>query len=157
MGAFHRVSKKIGFPHEHFLLIMDNNSKLSGPDDYDKYISIELLDEKKYPILHRLVRKHVMHGPCGIHNSKCACKIDGNCRFKYPRQFCEQTQQGKDDYPIYIRCRDAHKVFIRKKWMGKRWVVPYYPTLLMCCKIVRSMGKDIRNYGLPHLDESGSF
>ena len=29
-----------------FLLIMENGSKLSGPDDFDKYISAELPDEK---------------------------------------------------------------------------------------------------------------
>ena len=38
--------QKRGLPHEHFLLIMDSSSKLSGPDDFDKYISAELPDEK---------------------------------------------------------------------------------------------------------------
>ena len=38
--------QKRGLPHEHFLLIMDSSSKLSGPDDFDKYISAELSDEK---------------------------------------------------------------------------------------------------------------
>ena len=44
---------------------MKNESKVRTPDDYDKYISAELPDQKKYPELHRLVCKHMMHGPCG--------------------------------------------------------------------------------------------
>jgi len=106
--------QKRGLPHEHFLLIMDKSAKLSGPDDFDKYISAELPDEKKYPELHRLVCKHMMHGPCGVLNKNCGCMVDGACRFKYPRQFCEATQQGKDTYPIYRRRQDGQKVYIRK-------------------------------------------
>ena len=124
---------------------MDKSAKLSGPDDFDKYISAELPDEKKYPELHRLVCKHMMHGPCGVLNKNCGCMVDGACRFKYPRQFCEATQQGKDTYPIYRRRQDGQKIYIRKKWLDNRWVVPYNPTLLMrynchinvevCCSI----------------------
>ena len=87
--------------------------------------------KKKHPVLHRLVCKHMMHGPCGSLNPKCACMVDGACRFKYPRQFCDSTQQGKDAYPIYRRREDGHKVFIRNKWLDNRCVVPYNPTLLM--------------------------
>ena len=109
--------QKRGLPHEHFLLIMDKSAKLSGPDDFDKYISAELPDEK-YPELHRLVCKYTMHGPCGVLNKNCRCMVDGACRFKYPCQFCEATQQGKDTYPIYRRRQDGQKVYIRKKMVG---------------------------------------
>jgi len=137
--------QKRGLPHEHFLLIMDTSAKLSGLDAFDKYISAELPDEKKYPLMHRLVCKHMMHGPCGVLNPKCPCMVDGQCRFKYPRQFCESTQQGKDAYPIYRRREDGNQVRVRNKWLDNRWVVPYNPTLLMrynchinvevCCSI----------------------
>jgi len=39
--------QKRGLPHEHFLFVMESSSKLNGPNDFDKYISAELLDEKK--------------------------------------------------------------------------------------------------------------
>ena len=107
--------QKRGLSHEHFLLIMDNSSKLSGLDDFDKYILAELPDEKKYPLLHELVCKHIMHGPCGVLNRNCGCMQDGACRFRYPKQFSETTEQGKDAYPIYRRRNDGHKVFVRKK------------------------------------------
>ena len=86
---------------------MDKSAKLSGPDDFDKYISAEFPDEKKYPELHRLVCKHMIHRPCGVLNKNCGCMVDGACHFKYPRQFCEATQQGKDTYPIYRRRQDG--------------------------------------------------
>jgi len=123
--------QKRGLSHEHFLLIMDSSSKLSGPDDFDKYISAELLDEKKCPLLHEFVCKHMMHGPCGVLNRNCGCMQDGACRFRYPKQFSETTEQEKNAYPIYRRRNDGHKVFVRKKWLDNRWVVPYNPTLLM--------------------------
>ena len=55
--------QKRGLPHEHFLLVMEPGSKLKSPDDFDKYILAELPDKKKYPELHKLVCKHMMHGP----------------------------------------------------------------------------------------------
>ena len=87
--------RKGDYHMKHFLLVMEAESKVRTPDDYDKYISAELPDQKKYPELHRLVCKHMMHGPCGVLNHKCPCMIDGNYRFYYPRDFCETTQQGK--------------------------------------------------------------
>jgi hypothetical protein len=95
--------QKRGLPHEHFLLVMELGSKLKTPNNYDKYILAELRDKKKYPELHKLVCKHMMHGPCRILNKVCPCMVDGECRFHYPHKFSETTQQGKDSYPIYRR------------------------------------------------------
>jgi hypothetical protein len=53
--------------------------KLRSPDEFDKYISTEIPDKDKYPVLHDLVCKHMMHGPCGALNDKCACMQDGEC------------------------------------------------------------------------------
>ena len=87
--------------------------------------------KKKYPLLHELVYQHMMHGPCGVLNKNCACMQDGGCRFKYPKRFSETTEQGKDAYSIYRRRNDGHKVFVHKKWLNNRWVVPYNLMLLM--------------------------
>jgi hypothetical protein len=37
---------KHGLPHEHFLLVMENRDKLRSPDEFDKYISAEILDKE---------------------------------------------------------------------------------------------------------------
>jgi len=148
VAAYAHVTEfqKRGLPHEHFLLIMEPNTKLRSPDDYDKFISAELPDPVKYPVLHKLVCKHMMHGPCGTLNRNCPCMVDGECRFRYPRQFCDTTQQGKDSYPIYRRRDNGQSVKVRgENFLDNRWVVPYNPMLLMkynchinvevCCSI----------------------
>jgi hypothetical protein len=81
--AYAHVTKfhKCGLPHEHFLLLMANKDKLKSLDEFDKYISVEILDKDKYPMLHDLICKHMMHEPCGVLNNKCTCMVDGECRF----------------------------------------------------------------------------
>jgi hypothetical protein len=73
--AYTHVTKflKRGLPHEHFLLVMANRDQLRSPDEFDKYISAEIPDKDKYPMLLDLVCKHMMHVPCGVLNDKCAC------------------------------------------------------------------------------------
>ena len=77
--------QKRGLPHEHFLLIMKSGSKLTTPDAYDRVILAEILDKDRYPELHDLVISHMLHGRCGVLNKNCACMVDGECRFHYPR------------------------------------------------------------------------
>ncbi|KAL6847111.1 hypothetical protein ACP4OV_022964 [Aristida adscensionis] len=69
--------QKRGLPHEHILLIMKSGSKLTTPDGYDKVISAEIPDKDKYPVLHSLVIKHMLHGPCGALNRNCPCMVEG--------------------------------------------------------------------------------
>jgi hypothetical protein len=57
--------------------------------------------------------------------------IDGECRFRYPRHFNLETQQGKDSYTLYRRRDDDQRVKIREAKLDNRWVVPYNPGLLM--------------------------
>jgi hypothetical protein len=77
--------QKWGLPHEHFLLIIKPESKLTTPDAYDRVISAEIPDKDKYPELHDMVISHMLHGPCGVLNKNCACMVNGECHFQYPR------------------------------------------------------------------------
>jgi len=111
---------------------MKRGCKLSNPAECDRYISNEIPDKDKYHVLHNLVIKHMLHGPCGALNRKCPCMINGECRFHYPWQFNPETQ-GKDSYPLYRRRDDGQRVKIRGAKLDNRWVVPYNPSLLMRC------------------------
>jgi hypothetical protein len=77
--------QKRRLPHEHFLHIMKSGSKLTTPDAYDRVILAEIPDKDKYLELHDLVISHMLYGPCGVLNKNCACMVDGECHFKYPR------------------------------------------------------------------------
>nr|GEX56662.1 hypothetical protein [Tanacetum cinerariifolium] len=57
--------QKRGLPHAHFLLIMTSKYKMSNPEHYDKMVCGEIPDPTKYPIMHEMVVKHMMHDPCG--------------------------------------------------------------------------------------------
>uniref|UniRef100_A0A453A415 Helitron helicase-like domain-containing protein n=1 Tax=Aegilops tauschii subsp. strangulata TaxID=200361 RepID=A0A453A415_AEGTS len=105
--------------------------KLTCPEQYDRLISAELPNKKKYLELYKLVVKHMMHGPCGALNPECSCtKGRPSCKNHYPRPFNAATLQGKDSYPLYRRREDGCKAMVRKEWLDNRWVVPYNPHLL---------------------------
>jgi hypothetical protein len=123
--------QKCELPHEHFLLVMANRDKLISPDEFDKYISAEILDKDKYPVLHDLVCKHMMHGPCDVLNNKCACMQDMECRFQFPQQLCDATRMDKDSYPVYKRRDDGQVVEVRNAKLDNRWVIPFNPSLFM--------------------------
>ena len=125
--------QKCGLPHTHFLLIMYPQDKINNPDHYDKIVCAEIPDILRHPKLHELVIKHMIHGPCGHLQTNNPC-MQGDppiCRFRYPRQFNEQTTQGEDAYPLYRRRDNGIKVDVRGKTLDNRWVVPYNPRLLM--------------------------
>ncbi|XP_062203849.1 uncharacterized protein LOC133906087 [Phragmites australis] len=124
--------QKRGLPHVHFLLIMKSGYKLTCPEQYNTVISAELPTKERYPELHEMVVKHMMHGPCGSLNPSNVCMKNQNrtCKSYYPRQFTETTLQGKDSYPIYRRRDDGQKVHVRGHVLDNRWVVPYNPKLL---------------------------
>jgi hypothetical protein len=123
--------QKRGLPHAHFLIINKPGHKINDPDQYDKFVCAEIPDEMKYPELHKLVVKHMMHGQCGSLRPSSPCMRDGKCRFRYPRQFNETTIQGEDSYPVYRRRNNGHKVHVRGCDLDNRWVAPYNPKLLM--------------------------
>jgi hypothetical protein len=130
--------QKRGLPHAHFLLIMEQKYKLTCPEQYDHLICAELLDKVKYPLLYKMVTKHMMHGPCGRFNPNLPCsKGRTSCKNNYPRPFNKATIQRKDSYPLYQRWEDGRKEMVRKHEMDNRWVVPYnpYPLQYFNCHI----------------------
>ena len=54
---------KRGLPHIHLLLILKEGHNIKSGDQYDTFISTEISDKYEYPIFHKLVLKHMMHGP----------------------------------------------------------------------------------------------
>ncbi|XP_075512261.1 uncharacterized protein LOC142547728 [Primulina tabacum] len=123
--------QKRGLPHMHMLIILRQDSKINGPENFDYYVSAELPNKDKNPNLHNFVVKYMMHGPCGDLNKKNTCMIAGRCKSNYPRQFCQSTTQGKDDYPIYRRRNDGQIVDIRKAKLNNQWAVPHNSYLLL--------------------------
>lgn len=123
--------QKHGLPHVHMLLILDTNDKLREPEEYDSVVKAEIPRHESEPELYEAVLKHMIHGPCGVLNQSSPCMKNGHCKKRYPKDFCEETRQGNDSYPEYMR-RFSDPIFLnRNKSVDNRWVVPYNPWLLL--------------------------
>ncbi|KAL7585682.1 uncharacterized protein LOC111884514 [Lactuca sativa] len=107
--------------------------KMNNPDDYDKLVCAEIPDPIRFPEMHDLVKSHMMHGPCGSLREKSPCMqgVPKICRFRYPRQFNENTSQGEDSYPLYRRINNGIEVTVRNTSLDNRWMAPYNLKLLM--------------------------
>lgn len=125
--------QKRGLPHIHILIWCE---KKILPNQIDHIISAELPDSQKDPELFEIVRKHMIHGPCGSINPNSPCMKDGVCTKRYPRGFNTETQTGKDGYPQYRRRKPEDggfetkiKMNNRESNIDNRWIVPYSPIL----------------------------
>ena len=122
--------QKRGLPHAHMLIILMGKHKIVSSNHYDKYVSAEIPNQYENPILYELVKKHMMHDPCGELNMKNVCMQNGECKYHYPREFSPRSLQAKDAYPIYKRSKNNRTMLVRNKILNNQWVVPYNPYLL---------------------------
>ena len=123
--------QKRGYPHAHILFHFSNEDKLRTPEDIDSFISARIPDPLTEPLLHELVVKFMMHGPCGDLNPLCPCMKDGQCSKKFPKEFCDETDISTRGYVKLRRPDDGVTIDIRGATLDNRWVVPYCPYLLM--------------------------
>ena len=107
--------------------------------EIDKVVSAEFPnpEHQNTSHLYSLVKKHMIHGPCGIENPRSPCMLNGNCTKKYPKEFRSQTLVGNDCYPHYRRRSPREGGFTATVRLGDRNVildnrhgVPYNPWLL---------------------------
>lgn len=125
--------QKRGLPHAHILLWLEEKIR---PDAIDSVISAEFPDYNADPILHDIIKTHMVHGPCGVLNRESPCMKDGQCSKKYPRALKELTMAGENGYPQYRRRSPSQGGFTATiRFRGQEiildnsWVVPYSPVL----------------------------
>lgn len=73
--------QKRGLPHEHFLLIMGKSSKLSSPNDFDKYIFAELPNKKN--ILSSINLSATIYDAWTMWNSQCKVSVRGGWQMSF--------------------------------------------------------------------------
>ncbi|XP_058755824.1 uncharacterized protein LOC131629044 [Vicia villosa] len=95
--------QKRGLPHAHILIFLHPQSKYPTPSDIDKIISAEIPDPTVHPNLYKLVKAHMMHGPCGLACVTSQCMKNGRCSKYYPKKFIEHTIVDAEGYPLYRR------------------------------------------------------
>lgn len=129
--------QKRGLPHAHILLWLQNKLR---PTDVDAVITAEFPDPSQDPVLFQIIKKHMVHGPCGALNRNCKCMDNGKCTKRYPRKLLHDTQTGEDGYPLYRRRKPDDGGFTATLNLTSRgelqidnsWVVPHNRLL---CKL----------------------
>ena len=121
--------QKRGLPHVHMLIILSPETKLREVDDIDSTISAEIPDPETQPQLHAIVKRSMVHGPCGVLNKHSVCMVDGSCTKDYPKEFCETTVMLDHGYPLYKRRDNGRTIAIGPYEVDNRWIVPYNPYL----------------------------
>ncbi|CAH9124107.1 unnamed protein product [Cuscuta epithymum] len=128
--------QKRGLPHAHFLVILSRECKITTSARCDQLITAELPDPITDPGLYLLVKKHMLHGPCGTINPQCPCMVvargsgSPTCRNKFPRNYSAVTEFHENCFPAYRRRESGITVIVRKHSLDNRWVVPYNAQLL---------------------------
>ena len=129
--------QKRGLPHMHLLLFLENRQFYLQPEIIDQIVSAEIPDD---PELAEIIKRVMIHGPCGEHDPKAPCMAKdektgkSKCTKRFPKDFCDETTVKDDGYPIYRRRNNPNTAYT-KMIKGKEvhidncWVVPYNPYL----------------------------
>ncbi|KAL7291672.1 hypothetical protein TKK_0014707 [Trichogramma kaykai] len=129
--------QKRGLLHAHLLLWLSSESKIRNADDVDKIISAEIPDENVYPRFYEIVKKFMIHGPCGYQNATAPCMdVEKNrCTKNFLKKYNDTTVFNANGYPLYRRRQDNTKIIFKHKGSNRiadnRYVVPYNPYLLL--------------------------
>jgi hypothetical protein len=112
--------QKRGLPHAHFLLIMEQRYKLTCSEQYDHLICAELPDKAKYPLLYKMVTKHMMHSHVvSLIQIYRAQRVVPLARITIHAHSTKQPYRGRT--PTY--CIEDEKTVV-KKWLGNmRWII----------------------------------
>ena len=122
--------QKRGLPHVHMIIFLEKEDKLRTPEEIDSLLSAEFPDEDEEPELLELVKKFMVHTPCGAENPTAPCMRDGKCSKGFPKPFRDDTTVNEDSY-ANLRRRDTGKKYqVGGHEVDNRWVVAYPRYLL---------------------------
>ena len=132
--------QKRGLPHIHLLVIIHPDDKPRSADDVDKVVCAEIPDPETNPLLHKLVKEKMVHGPCHGFNHLSPCMLNSSkkCEKNFPKLYQDQTMTAENGRTIYRRRnteQGGHLITKNVKGkevkLGNQWVVPYNPYLLL--------------------------
>ena len=122
----------------HLLLILQPEYKILTPEQIDNVVRAEIPDPIRYPKFYNLVKRHMIHGPCGLLNFNSPCMVPDKkggtssvFSKQFPKEYSDETTSANNGYPIY--CRRHNKITVKRGnyELDNRWVVPYNPYLLL--------------------------
>ena len=87
------------------------------------YVTAEIPSKTTTQELYKIVTQHMIHGPCGVANSKPPCRM-----VNVLNNIQKKTIQFADGYPMYQRPDNGLSIQ-NGVILDNRWVVPYNPYL----------------------------
>ncbi|KAL7129113.1 hypothetical protein ABFS83_13G041800 [Erythranthe nasuta] len=100
-------------------------------DNIDRIISAGIPDKTSDRKMYKLVKKYMIHGPCGQANMKSPCTNNGVCSKQFPKRFVQRTEAGEDGYHSYKRMDNGRIVTKKNIVPDNGFVVLYYRDLLL--------------------------
>ena len=129
--AFTVEYQKRGLPHIHLLIFLDHSSHLSTPEAVDNLISTEIPDQATHPRLFELVKRFMIHGPCGADIPSSCLDEYKKCTKRFPKAFRATTEITGDSY-VKTCCRDTGvRIQVGPHFVDNRSVVSYCPYLTL--------------------------
>jgi hypothetical protein len=131
LGIVHTIEfQKRGLPHMHLLLSLAPQFRSTTPAQVDTIVSATWPDREREPRLFKIVKRSMVHGPCGRWKPDAPCMKDGKCSKGFPKPFQEETVMTRNGYPVYARPNDGRAYEVRNFVADNRWIVPYNPHFL---------------------------
>ncbi len=121
-----------GLPHLHALFFVRQEDKPTSAAVVDMKVAAQLPDANLDPEYFLLVKKHMIHGPCGCLNPSHYCMKNGECRFDYPKRLQDVTTIPADGYTHLARPFGRSVQMTDTFTADNSWVVPHNKFLL--CK-----------------------
>ena len=122
--------QKRDLPHMHLLLALSPDDRPTNAEQVNTFIRASWPDPIIEPRLFEIVKRCMVHGPCGAANRNASCMKDGKCSKGFPKPYQAETVMNQNGYPYYARPNDGRQYDIRGILTDNRWIVPYNPYLL---------------------------
>jgi hypothetical protein len=117
--------QKRGLPHAHIFIFFVEDCNPHIVEDLNRMISAELLNPETNKLVHEMVARCMMHGPCVVAFPNAPCMEDDKCKKQYPHKFQSKTMTDVNGYLTY-RCKDTGRtVLVHGVELDNRWVVPH--------------------------------
>ena len=75
--------QKRGLPHVHFLVFLRRDQNPLTPGKIDLAVRAYFPDPDSEPLLHQIIKNHMVHGPCGDRCPRAMCMVNGKCEKRY--------------------------------------------------------------------------
>src|SRR6266545_3447823 len=103
-----------------------------GNSNIDSLLSAEFPNPDTQPELLELVKKFMVHSPCGVHNPTAPCmdQETKKCSKNFPKPFQDHTTLAEDSYAVLCRHDTGRTFEVNGKDIDNRCIVPYSPYLI---------------------------